>query len=150
MNVGWVQLTGYSAVDCEGKTLSSFFNTCKDIHSLTGFNQFQRLIKVLQSDGDTVQHPSDFGNPPVPVPSFNRPYVRDCHAPSCYEVANVRIGKKSSFPCSLAPLSDPNLVATSDAYLSSSPNGVDKFPSRLDNLIAYSSYIFFNFFFYFS
>jgi hypothetical protein len=126
VNVGWVQLTGYSAVDCEGQSLSSLFNMRKDIYSQAGFKQFRRLINILQSNDNPLQPPSDCpGSPP-----FIRPPKRDCHAPQSYEVANVRINKKLLFPLPLAPLSDPNMVAMSDIKLASSPSGVMSFPAR--------------------
>lgn len=132
VNVAWVQLTGYSAVDCEGQTLSSFFNTCKDIYSLAGFNQFQRLIKLLQEDTDPIQQPSDCETYPgsSPAPPSIKAHIRDCHAPHCYEVANVCISKKSLSSFSSTALSDPDIEAKNEFKLASSPSGISDFPSR--------------------
>jgi hypothetical protein len=115
VNVGWVNLTGFSAIDCEGKLFSSFFDTVRDICAEAGYAQFQSLIARVES-----QRVSEIANKSS-IP------IRDAHAPSSYEVANVFLTKKSrTIPNQSSSLSAHSFELPSP----SSPDGIASlFPS---------------------
>lgn len=107
--MGWVGLTGFSGVECEGRTLSSFIDEKRDAAAEFGFNHFKRVFRNLSMfvpDGGGREIKS---NP-----------KRDAHAPSSYETSNVYLIKKSkSFSATTS-----QCVQGSQCTLSPSPVGV--------------------------
>lgn len=50
VNVSWVNLTGYAAIQCEGKTLSSLFDESTDEKSLQTFSNLVRRCRKTKED----------------------------------------------------------------------------------------------------
>jgi hypothetical protein len=114
VNVGWVGHTGFSAVECEGRTLSSFIDKSKDSSSDFGFKHFQHVFKSLKAFTPQEKKGDISG---IDVVATDVP-KRDAHSPSSYETSNVFLMKKAK---SLSAC--PNIIFR-DFLPSSSPDGV--------------------------
>lgn len=114
VNVGWVGHTGFSAVECEGRTLSSFIDKSKDSSSDFGLKHFQHVFSSLKAFAPQDKTGDTSG---IDVAAADVP-KRDAHSPSSYETSNVFLMKKAK---SLSAC--PNIIFR-DFLPSSSPDGV--------------------------
>ena len=112
VNVGWVSLTGYSAMECEGRVMSSFLDKCKDVNADFGFKHLHQVFVNLKAFTATDEKVGD-----------NKNLLRDAHSPSSYETSEVYLIKKSRSNMN----SCANIVYGSDYSPSSSPVDVASF-----------------------
>lgn len=116
VNVGWVGYTGFSAVECEGRTLSSFMDQSRDIASGFGYKHFLHVIANLKAMTPIPE--VEAGS--VPGTSSDQPR-RDAHSPSSYETSNIYLVKKARAKSHMCK----NFIYGSDYPPSSSPHGVE-------------------------
>lgn len=108
-------------MDCEGRTMSSFFDKFKDIGADFGYNHFLQVISNLNAIGTISRKDAETSD--KNEPEKNKVRQRDAHAPSSYETSDVYLVKKVKSCTSFCA----NVIYGSDVSPSSSPGGIASF-----------------------